>query len=127
MATTSEIIAVDNRATTDATPIQLGFFGILEMSSALVSGKVMALRSSDGATKAWSFETCIKRGVNNIIICETIPVPVNTFASAADDTALTGVTIAPFQSGFELGVQCTGQAGQTIEWMVEFRGRSLNT
>lgn len=119
-----EINSVDNNITIDATPINLGLFGVPNNSAAFVRGRILAVRS-DGAMKAWSFESLVKRNGGTVTVQETIPSPVNTFASATDETALTGVTIALYSDPTALGATCTGQAGQTINWYANFTGITL--
>lgn len=118
------ISVFDNRVINDATPTPLGLFEIPNNSAAFVRGRVLAVRS-DGAMKAWSFESLIKRNGGAVTIQETIPIPVNVFATATDETALTGVSISVYSDATYMGANCTGQAGQEINWFVNFIGDSL--
>lgn len=120
----NEINSVDNRITTDATPAALGLFELPNNSAAFIKGRILAVRS-DGASKAWSFESLAKRNGGAVTLQETIPVPINAFASAADETALTGVAVAPYSDSTYMGASCTGQAGQNINWYVNFTGTTL--
>lgn len=111
----------DSAHTANATPIGLALFEFPNGSCALVKVNVLAVRS-DGAAKAWSLESLVKKIAGVMTVSETIPSPPNAFGSAGDDTALTGVTISLFNDGTYLGANCTGQAGQDIGWTANISG-----
>lgn len=124
MTTIVDINVFDQGGTTNASPLNLGQFEFFANMAALVKVQVVAFRS-DGATKAWSLESLVKRLGAGPLVQETLPSPINNFGIAADDTALAGVGIAMFTNGTYVGVACTGQAAQNIDWSVTISGRGL--
>jgi len=121
MAIRTSIGVNDQGQTFDAVPIPFGVFEFPQNTSAVVRFQVIALRS-DFAMKAWSGEIFVKKNGGTLAVNEMIPTPANIFASAADEVTMATVTIALFTDGTYVGVTCTGQAGQTIDWLIDFVG-----
>ena len=123
-ATVNDFNIFDQGETTGTLPANLGQFEFPDKMAALLKVEVFAVRS-DMAARAWTLESLIKRNGAGPLVQQNLPSPPNAFASAADATALTGVTIAMFTDGTFVGVACTGQAGQNIEWSVKITGRGI--
>lgn len=111
--------------TTTATPRQAGIVEIPNGCVLLFDVFVMAVRA-DGAAKTWQGLSLLRKIGGVLTALETIPTGLNQFASAADETALTGVSVAMFSDATFLGVTVTGQAGQTINWHVQLTGRGMS-
>jgi hypothetical protein len=126
MATTVFVNSTDYGVTDSATPVPLGIVEVPLGSVVLCGVLVMAVRS-DGASKVWTFDSAVRRTTGGFTILETIPAALNVFATAGDETALTGVAISLYSDTTygHIGVNCTGQAGQTINWLVIFKGEGL--
>jgi hypothetical protein len=124
MATPCNINSSEIVETTNATPRTAGIVEIQNGCILLFDVFVMAVRS-DGSTKTWQGLSLLRKIGGTLTAIETIPAGLNLFASAADETALTGVSVALFSDNTYLGVTCTGQAGQTINWSVELTGRGM--
>lgn len=125
MATTAFLASTDYGVTDSATPLTLGVVEVPLATVMLCNVLVMAARA-DGAAKTWTFESAIRRTASALTVLETLPAGLNVFANAADETALTGVSIALFSDPTFIGVVCTGQAGQTINWLVIIDGKGLS-
>lgn len=125
MADAIDIDVADFSNTMMATTLALGQFEFPERSVALLDVAVIAVRD-DMTTKAWSLQSLVRRTVGGSpTILENIPATPNLFATATDATTLSDVTISMFTDNVYIGVNCTGQAGQTIYWSVRIKGRKL--
>lgn len=124
MATQFNQVAADQVQTTSAATQIVASVEVPNGTVVLWEIFVMAVRS-DGATKTWQAQSVLRKAGGVMTVIETIPAALNLFATASDETALTGVTISLFNDNTYIGVNCTGQAGQTIDWRVELTGRGL--
>lgn len=115
----------DQGQTTGAVTVPLGLFEFPNASIMLVTVKVLAVRA-DGVTRAWTLTSLIKKTSGTLAVMENIPAPPNVFDSAGDATALgAGVTITLFSDTTYIGVNVTGQAGQTIDWIINLDADGL--
>jgi hypothetical protein len=120
-----EFGSADQGVTVGAVTIPLGLFEFPSNTIGLINVQVIAVRT-DGASRAWTTSGLLKKVGGTLAIMEAIPVPPNTFDSAADALALgAGVTIGLFSDAVFVGVNCTGQAGQQIDWLVRISGNGM--
>src|SRR3972149_4829425 len=117
----SAVDVSDAGHTIGLTPLNLGVFEFPNNSALIVRVAVMATRT-DLAAKAWTLEALVKKNGGTGSVSQVIPSPVNVFGSAADLTAMAGTTIAMYADSTYLGVTCTGQDGQDINWLVKIVG-----
>lgn len=120
-----DVMVRDHNHTTGAETANLGQIGIPDRTNGLMRVRVMCVRDSDLASKAWTVEALVRRSGGAVVVLENIPAPPNLFASAADQTALAGATIAVFSDSGFFGVSCTGMAATPLSWSVEIDGRLL--
>jgi len=92
------------------TPQAWGLYTVLPNSVLLCDGRVIATRLSDGACKAFGAEALIRRYAAGIEVLEGIPAAMNVWASAADETALSAVTVALYTDATQFGFLATGLA-----------------
>jgi hypothetical protein len=98
-------------------------FSMPERSVAKVKINITVIRTSDGAAKSWSTESLMRRSPGgNAIVLESIPTPPNLFATAGDETALAGCTIALYAEQATAGAQITTPAGNFI-WFAKISGQ----
>jgi hypothetical protein len=124
MSLSYEIFVRDDVQTVGAEVKSFGGFGILENSAVVADISIIALRA-DGVAKAWTFQTFIRRGTGLPSIVETIPPTLNQFATAGDETTLTGVSIAALIDYSDMRIQITGIAGSTLNWKASVEGSGL--
>jgi hypothetical protein len=127
MSQALDINTFDFNQTDGVQTLNLGQFEVIPSTAGLVKVNILAVRQSDRAAKAWTFEVLFKRaGSGAVVVEEVIPTPVNLFANLADTTALVNVNIAAFSDGMFLGAACTGQINDIILWSVTISGRVVN-
>lgn len=95
----------------------LSFPSHIDAGIVLVTGEFIVLRDSDGAVKAWTFTSLMRRTpAGGVVVLETFPSPPQLFATAADETALSGCTIALYADDTQFGATITSPAGGTYHW-----------
>lgn len=105
---------------------KLSFPNGIDAGIFLVKGEVMVLRDSDGAAKAWEFTSLLRRTpAGGVVVLETNPSPPFLYATAADETALAGCTIALYSDSTQFGVSCTTIDG-TLHWSVKLKGTLIS-
>lgn len=114
----------DHGRTVGLETVPIGHLAFPNNAVVLFRVRVVAARS-DGASRAWIVDALVKKISGVLAIAEnTAPVVLD---SAADATALGGgVTIGLFSDGEHIGVNCTGQLGQTLDWVVDIHGAGLS-
>lgn len=92
----------------------------------LIHGEIMIMRDSDGAAKAWTFDSLLRRtSAGGVVILETNPSPPFVYATTADETALSGCTISLYSDSTQFGVTCTTIDGD-IHWSVKLKGSLIS-
>lgn len=118
--------SVDYKETDGAVGIVAAQTEIPAATVVLVRARVVVTRISDGASKAWSFESLLRRySGGNVTALETIPAALNLFATAGDETALSGVSIALSSDATHMGILCTGLAATVMAWSLYLEGRGM--